>query len=306
MNRVFKCVLAAFLLLPAIGFASGTEPSAPRLELQGTTSWEELLDSYELICRKCINLKQRQDAGEKIPSGQLLSLMNQLESLRGELKQISNKMPAAAKKRFYAIRQMYLTGVVADTRPELLPDAGKTFLSFCAVNGHTDPLKDAFPLPVAPRPLPSVRAISASVSAPAMSYGVRFDYWGRRFSAWASVRSNFSYHNTSYNALSNGSFNGGRIWASGKAATDRLFATAGPLVRVGKKTAVFGGAGYGFSRLCWEDNNGEWMLVKDLSRSGVCFELGAALIVGCSALSASWLTLPGAVNTANISIGFCF
>ena len=306
MNRLLKCVLAVFLLLQLHGFASGAEAMTPRLESRGETPWEDLLDRYELICRKCIALKQRQDAGEQIPSRQLLSLMDQLETLRGELKQVSDKMPASAKRRFYAIREMYATGIITDTKPELLSSPDKGFLPSGATNLYYNPLETASLLPVAPRPLPSFKAISASISAPALSYGVRFDYWGNRLGAWASVRSNFSYHNTAYDALSDGSFNGGRIWASGKAASDRLFATAGPLVRIGRNMAVFGGAGYGFNRLCWEDYNGNWMLIKDASRRGLCLEAGAAVALNPCVLSLSWVGIPGGFNTACLSVGFCF
>ena len=306
MNRVLKCILAVFLLLQLNGFAIGAEAMTPRVEPLGETPWEDLLDRYELICRKCIALKQRQEAGEQIPSRQLLSLMDQLETLRGELKQVSDKMPAAAKRRFYSIREMYTTGVITDTKQELLHSPDKGFLPSGATNPYHDPLETASLLPIVPRPLPSIKAISASVSAPALSYGVRFDYWGHRFGAWASVRSNFSYHNTAYDAFSNGSFEGGRIWASGKTATDRLFATAGPLVRIGRNMAVFGGAGYGFSRLCWEDSNGDWMLIKDASRRGLCLEAGASVALKPCVLSLSWVGMPGACNTACISAGFCF
>ena len=306
MNRVLKCVLAVFLLLQLHGFASGAEAMTPRVEPRGETPWEDLLDRYELICRKCIALKQRHDAGEQIPSRQLLSLMDQLETLRGELRQVSDKMPAAARQRFYAIRQMYASGVVSDTKPEILSSPDKGFLPSGATNLSYNPLETASLLPVAPRPLPSFKAISASVSAPALSYGIRFDYWGQRFGAWASVRSNFSYHNTSYDAFSDGSFEGGRVWASGKAATDRLFATAGPLMRISRNMAIFGGAGYGFSRLCWEDSNGDWMLIKDASRRGLCLEAGASLAFMPCVLSLSWVGIPGVCNTACISAGFCF
>lgn len=266
-------------------------------------SWEELLDQYELICRRCITLKQRQDAGEAIPSRQLLLLMDKLETLRGKLKTVSDKMPAYARERYNAIRQMYLTGVIVETRPEMLAAVDcKLQPSGTAALGSYS-LPDVSPLPVEPRPWPSVLAVSALISLPELSYGVSGAYWGQRFGVWGAFRSTFSHHQTAYEASSDGSFNGGRIWTSGKAATDRLFATAGPLVRVGKNAALYGGAGYGAKRLCWEDSNGDWMLVKDASGSGVCYEAGASILIDRYAFSLSWLYLPRTCHTFSLSVG---
>ena len=82
MKRVLKCVLTALLILAPLGPAIGAEAGASCVEMQGATPWDELLDRFELICRKCLDLKQRKDAGEPIPSSQLIALMDQLASLR--------------------------------------------------------------------------------------------------------------------------------------------------------------------------------------------------------------------------------
>ena len=288
-----------FLLLYAQGTAVCANDGTPQSQ---TTSWEELLDRYELICRKCITLKQRQDAGESIPSRQLLMLMDELETLRGKLKTISDKMPAHALKRYNAIKQMYASGVIVETRPEMLTAVESNFLPSDATSSITF-LPDISPLPIAPRPWPTVLAVSALISVPELSYGVSGAYWGRRLGVWGAARSSFSHHHTAYNATSDGSRERGRIWTSGKAATDRLFVTAGPLVRVSKNAALFGGAGYGLKHLCWEDCNGDWMLVRDASGSGICYEAGASILLGRSALSLSWLYLPRTCHTLNISVG---
>ena len=306
MNRVLKCVLAAFLLLVPLGSAIGAQAGGPCVEVQGATPWDELLDQFELICRKCLSLKQKRDAGEPVSSSQLSSLMDQLESLRGELKQVSDKMPVAARKRFYAIRKMYATGVVADTRPETIPAIASAPLPQGAHSRFSTPVLKGES--IQPRPIlwPSYKIVSLTVSAPEMAYGVSGEYWGRRLGVWASVRSSFSFHNIAYSALSDGSSGDGRIWTSGKAATDRFFATGGPILRINRNLALFGGAGYGIRQLCWEDSEGDWMLVEDRSHRGVCCELGATLLLGRTALSASWLTIPLKYNSATIAVGFCF
>lgn len=313
MNRVLKCVLAAFLLLAPLDFAIGAEAGRPNaeavahgVEKQSVTPWDELLDRFELICRKCLDLKQRKEAGEPISSSQLISLMDQLESLRGEIKNVSDKMPVAARKRFYAIRKMYATGVVACTRPETVPAIASAPLPQGALSRFSTPVLKGESIQPKPILWPSYKIVSLTVSAPEMAYGVSGEYWGRRLGVWASVRSSFSFHNIAYSALSDGSSGDGRIWTSGKAATDRFFATGGPVLRISRSLALFGGAGYGIRQLCWEDYEGDWMLIKDRSHRGVCCELGATLLLGRTALSASWLTLPLKYNSATIAVGFCF
>lgn len=306
MKRVLRQGLLIFLLcaqgLAVYAQAGPDRPGQGQPQAQ-QIPWESLLDSYELICRKCITLKQRQDAGEAIPSRQLLSLMDELDKLRGELKNVSDKMPAVARQRYNAIRQMYTTGVIVDTRPDQLPAPGCGFLPSDASTKAATALPEFAPLPVAPRPWEHVATISAVVSVPELSYGISGSYWGQRLGAWGTVRSTFSHHSVAYDAFSDGSCADGRIWTSGEAATDRLFATAGPLVRISKNVALFGGAGYGFKRLCWEDSNGDWMLVGDISGSGICYEAGASVLLGRSVLGLSWLYLPGTCHTINLSVG---
>ncbi len=306
MKIVLKCVLTAFLLLAPLISAMGAEPGLPGVEVQGTTPWDELLDQFELICRKCLSLKQKRDAGEPVSSSQLSSLMDQLASLRGEIKNVSDKMPVAARKRFYAIRKMYATGVVADTRPETIPAIASAPLPQGAHSRFSTPVLKGESIQPRPILLPSYKIVSLTVSAPEMAYGISGEYWGRRLGVWASVRSSFSFHNIAYSALSDGSSGDGRIWTSGKAATDRFFATGGPILRINRNLALFGGAGYGIRQLCWEDSEGDWMLIKDRSHRGVCCELGATLLLGRTALSASWLTIPLKYNSATIAVGFCF
>ena len=180
------------------------------------------------------------------------------------------------------------------------------FLPSRALNLCIAPLDTAAPISLPPRPEHPVRAISASISAPALCYGLRLDYWWKSMGIWAAVRSNFIYHFTSYNAKTDGSAGESRIWASGKSATDRFSVTAGPVIRIGKQAAVSFGAGYGFSRLCWEDYQSKWMLVEDASYKGICYELGASVLIHPCVLSLSLLSLPGISNTANLAIGFCF
>ena len=306
MKRVLMCILGVFLLLSEQSGAYASAPFISYRKQMAAVSWEELLDRYELICRQCISLKQRKDAGEAVSSRQLISLMYQLESLREELKSVSDKMPAAARRRYFLIRQMYATGEIVDTRTEMLLPLGSMFLHSRAYTEFDCPLDGVAPLPQARPERGAIKTVSATVSAPQMAYGFTAAYWGRKVGAWGSVRSNYSYHKTMYLALSDGSSGNGRIWTSGKASTDRFSCTAGPLLRIDKKIALFAGAGYGISRVCWEDFTGDWMLVKDISYTGICYEMGASVIFDPFVLSLTLSVLPKTSASANISIGFSF
>ena len=129
---------------------------------------------------------------------------------------------------------------------------------------------------------------------------------GRRIGGYCAFRSSFTFHQTAYDALSDGSSGDSRIWASGLSATDRLFVTAGPVVPVAKWLSLFGGAGYGYRRLCWEDTDGQWMKISDAYHSGLCTELGAMFSYSHFFLSLSWIAIPQAHGAAAVSAGIKF
>lgn len=298
MNRPLKCVITAFLLL----FAQG----APLFCQVSETNWKELLDKYELICLKCIDLKERKADGEEISSRQMLSLVDEIRRLRYQIRAVDDKMPAAARKRFYDIRKMYSTGIVTDTSIPQLEIVSTPIVPGFEFTKRPCPIASVKPLPTTPRRPKPVWILSASVNLPQLAFGPTAQYWGNRFGAWAAFRSTFSFHRPAYSARSNGSSGDNRIWTTGKAATDRLFATAGPLIRLKKNFAVFGGAGYGVKQLRWEDNNGDWIKIEDLSSTGICCEIGATARISSLAVSLSWFSLAQDCNCATVALGYCF
>ena len=306
MRRAFAWLCTVFLLLqlPAGLWSAAAQQAYPAKAAE--PGWDQLLDRYELICRNCVQLRNRKAQGEEISSRRLLALMDELESLRSELKGVSDKMPAAARRRFYAIRQMYATGVIADTRPAQLEPHSGIALPAAVTAGPPCPIDQAGPLPLAPRPWPSRLMVMPSVAAPELAFGVMGAYWGRRMGLWAAARSTFSRHKIAYHGRLDGSAGGARIWAGGQAATDRLFVSAGPLVRIEKNFALYGGAGYGFRQLCWADNNGAWIGIDDASGRGFCYELGVSLTTGSLALAVGFMSLPKTCSTATFSVGMTF
>ena len=304
MKWFLRAALTLFFLFPAQVFSRAGGPVLSP-EGQPQIPWEELLDRYESICGQCLELRQRKDAGEDIDTWRLPALMDELGRLREELKGVTDKMPPAVRRRFDTIRRMYASGRIVNTRA-----AEVVALPEPAVSAIPAPFPGLTPrLPDPPvrmtRPTP-LWAISASVLAPEYACGAMISHWGPKWGGYAAVRSNYSFHKTAYDALSDGTAGQTRIWTSGAAAIDRLFVTAGPTVRSGKRWGLFGGLGYGFRRLCWEDSDGEWMRIADASSAGLAAEAGVCGFYRRYTFSVSWVSVLPACHSASVSVGYCF
>ena len=274
---------------------------------QGDIPWDELLDRYESICRQCMDLRNRQEAGQAFSPKQLQDLLNELEQLRGKLKGVSDKMPAPARYRFEAIRRMYASGIPRDTHPPkaLVIPASPPALILSTPSAPYHPLRK--PLPPSPILLQPIWIVSASsIVMPEPAYGARVSRIYRKWGGYAAFHSNFSHHQTAYDALSDGSSGNTRIWTSGVSGCDRWFLTAGPAYRLGKQWVVSAGLGYGTRKLCWEDSEGAWMRITDASPSGLCAELGTSFLYHHFALSASWISIPLSYSALSLSVGVVF
>lgn len=104
------------------------------------------LDRYEVICDKCILLRDRASRGEEISSQELKDLLEQVSKLRNTIQKGSGNMSPAQKNRFDRIRRRYT-------------------VAFSGNDGRTDEpvLKVARPVMEVPKMswTPPVRAITA-------------------------------------------------------------------------------------------------------------------------------------------------
>lgn len=286
-------------------FAQGTGHSQ---EGVGGSRWDKLLDRYELICRMCLELKADRDSGKELTDARIEPLLEELTALRAELSEARSRMPAAARRRFASIRKMYASGQIADTRPfwpsPVSPEPGAVPPAVAPESFIGVPERPSVPGRAVPERRWGVYA--AAIVVPELSGGLRAEYLGSRWGAYVSALSNFSFHNIAYRAASDGTADGGFIWTSGRSAVDRFFVTAGPVLRVSGRFSVYGGLGYGMRRLCWEDSRGEWMDVADVSRRGLCAELGAGVRLGKLLVSAGYVTLPFSYNALSVSVGYSF
>lgn len=297
MKCILRIFLSLFLLITAQGVLLSQEHRGP--------DWDELLDRYERICKMCLDLRVENGSAAEERRGQLSEVLNELNNLKNELSGLDDKLPAYARRRFAAIRQMYSNSVIEESRPagwpSYLPLVMADPAAWAPPSGLTGSISPVVPLPA------WHWTLSASFLAlPEFSAGLMACYTRGKLGAYAAFRSNYSWHDTSYSALSDGTAGAGRIWTTGAKAVDRHFLTAGPAVKLTDRISFFGGLGYGSRRLCWEDSEGAWVEVSDASFKGLCTEFGASYGIGRCVVSASWLSLPFSYNALALSLGWSF
>lgn len=99
MKSLLRALLQITLILLIMGI------SCPKSSAQG--DWKTILDRYEAICNECIELKIRADAGEKVSSSKISSLLNRLTTMRRQLREGVSAMSREERARFDAIRARY-------------------------------------------------------------------------------------------------------------------------------------------------------------------------------------------------------
>lgn len=71
-------------------------------------NWDKVLDRYENLCDKCLELKQQADSGQNISKSKFSKLIKDLNSLKSELKEASGQMSPEQAERFAQIRDRFL------------------------------------------------------------------------------------------------------------------------------------------------------------------------------------------------------
>ena len=144
---------------------------------------------------------------------------------------------------------------------------------------------------------PSVFITGNLCIGPALSYGATVGVV-RKWGGYIGFHSNFSKTIPGYSCTSDGFAGGARIMANGVKAYDRLAVTAGVCYEANKWLIVSAGAGYGSSSCFWQDIDGTWMSVSDISVKGAEVEVGGLLHFGLFGVSL------GACTTSFRNIGF--
>lgn len=242
-----------------------------------SSSWDSSLDSFEAICHKCIDLKRRISAGERVPSDSLSAVLNQVGILRERLQAVSGDMNSVQKRRLQCIKDMYRNGEAFSTVSWIeLPDASCLPIS----------LTPAYVAPFSPEPIiyeaPRRTGISPFVVAGVLpdfyaGLGVRYRPGYGPWGAYVKGASNFIFRQARYTCLSDGTVDdGSALWVSGRKSISFLSVTAGVHYSFTPQWGGFAGAGWAFRKLYWEDSFSNWVEVSDRSYTGVALEAGVS------------------------------
>lgn len=128
------------------------------------------------------------------------------------------------------------------------------------------------------------------------------------YGAYLRIHSNFTPLSTSYDCLSNGSYEGGTVWTSGWQKRQILRIGAGVQLGISKNGLRFyAGAGYGSVTTAWEDaSKSDWIRVSDLSPKGLALEAGAIYPLRRLELAAGISTIAFRQLGLDFSLGFRF
>ena len=143
---------------------------------------------------------------------------------------------------------------------------------------------------------------------PVLSYGGslslsdRHTLWG----GYVRFHSNFKPVTYSYICSSDGSWDGGTMWPSGNSKISIMQASVGVRKNFGPWFGISVGTGYGTKVVLWEDLEGEWVKVQDLSTSNVLLECGLILDAGPVEIQAGISTIAFRTISLELGLGFQF
>lgn len=267
------------------------------------TRFDKMLERYELLCMQCLELRLRTALGENVSRDEAESLVNTFLALNKGLKSQEAEMSAAQRRRFSSISRWFTTGTINRLQelneiPRLAGFPMPPVTTMYATREHldlevrhTDPAYsgDVFLL--------------ASVSAASdFSYGLMAGYKYGISGIYMSFRSDYSGVKTSYFCTSDGKIpDYGAFWASGEVLRTNLSATLGPMCSLGDMLTLYAGLGYGYSKVAWEDVDGNWARVSDLSFFEISVESGILCSLGDMAFTLGVQTV--AFRTAAVTCG---
>lgn len=242
-----------------------------------SSSWDAGLDSFEMICHKCIGLKERIAAGERVQSDSLSVVLDQVSALRERLQAVSGEMNPVQKRRLQCIKDMYRSGDVFSTASWIqLPEASGIPMSITPV----------YAAPFSPNPVSYVTQRKTGFS-PFITAGVLPEFHvglGARYrpgcgpwGMYVKGASSFAFRKPGYTCLSDGTVDdGSALWVSGRKSISFLSVTAGVHYSLTPQWGGFAGAGWAFRKLYWEDSFSNWVEVSDRSYTGVALEAGVS------------------------------
>ena len=308
--------------------------SVASVTLAAQCDWDGVLDRYESICGKCVELRSRMSSGEPVPGRAVAGLLEEMGRLRSQLKWATGSMTAAQRQRFDSIRERYegktdppTPKAVPKVKPRPSAEAPLPKMAFhppekpvevqriqplACIAALDSPAKALSGGPAvglvrqeAPSRLPGTSPepwavdVAAGVQLGAMPAADLFVAASRgQWGAFMSVKSNFRSVPVRYLVSSDGKIPGGGLFW-GNSFSDYSFTgiSIGPVWRPLPFLSLYAEAGYAHSCLAWQDIFGAWAQVEDCSCRGLAGEAGLLFTLGrFDLLTGVWLQQEAAVT----------
>jgi len=260
------------------------------------------LDKYEAICDECIRLRQKMLAGEAVPENAISSLVSELAALRKVLSGAEGDMSLAQRERFNRIRRHYNEAMgISEVEEENVTDSVAVEVHAPADTAKTTVVE----LTKVERKPMSIMALAVAEVYPEFSAGAMGAITRGRFGGYVKFRSNFNKVASSYEALSDGTSGSSYLWTTGQKKSSVLNISAGAMANFGH-FYPYVGVGYGLRKVYWEDNEGLWAEITDLSHKGLCIDAGTVFSYEMLALSAGVTLIPSGYAAFEIGLGVRF
>ncbi len=272
----------------------------------------QTLNRYELLCKECLELKDKVNSGITVSRAEASELIERFVMMNAEIKTESKSMSDADRIRFEAINRWFSTGIrplVLDHRPlvENTPFSVR-FLDVPYDRSVVGYNKDqAVSTRHADVHKNHKTYILTGVSVPNTSYGALIGYQFKKWGGYVRFSSNFRSSTPKYSCFSDGTIKDqNQFWPSGNSFRSYMTASAGLLYGPVEWLSIYGGLGYGRSHLDWEDIDGYHARVEDLSFKGLMPEAGILTSWKFIALGLGVSTITFHTFSFDISLGISF
>lgn len=278
-----------------------------------------ILNQYELKCAECVDLRTRVNSGEKVSRQQAKALLDEFVDMNKDVRALQDSLTAYQQTRFEAINIWFATG----QRPMMMNHRNLTALKAISPSAETmEETLVAWPEPQPYHPDISIGqvpsgpkyTVMASASVPDLSFGAMIGIQARSeaknkatWGGYVNLKSNFRFTESSYFCSADGKMeNGGAFWPSGNKRKSTFKMTGGMLAGVNRWLSLYAGLGYGSSRLLWEDVDGQWALVQDVSHAGLASEAGLIFSLHRLSIGAGISTIRFRTASIDLSVGISF
>ncbi len=283
------------------------------------------LDYYELICDRCLSMKDVVLSGGSVSRHEASSLIGEFLSLNKEIKAVMESLTESQKIRFERISLWFSSGkrpAALDDSLELeklsglcLPEYAEVLYSgcdslFCNLEDRVKYRDDILHVVTdagVRRNNQKIKysdlkfLVTVTCSVPLM-YGLRIGVLKGKFGGYLAGKTDFRSVGSEYSCTSDSLLdNGMPFWGNGEMHKGRMSVSAGLLYKAVRWLDIYAGLGYGCKKETWQDIDGNWALVSDLTYKGIAAEAG--VIASLRRFSVSLGVSTVAFHTAGLEVG---